>query len=51
MLREFVLPPRGRKAAFTAIESNPATHAMYARFGIASHKIHENQPPWTTLPA
>ena len=51
MLREFVLPPPGRKAAFTAIESNPATHAMYARFGIVSHKINDNQPPWTTLPA
>ncbi len=51
MLREFVLPPQGRSGEFFAIESNPATHAMYARYGIASQKINDNQPPWKKLPA
>ena len=51
MLLEFVLPPQGRPREFFAIESNPATQAMYARYGIASKRINDNQAPWKKLPA
>lgn len=48
MLTEHVLPKHGA-AAFLAIESNPKTHAMYARYGIRSVKIGPGER-WDALP-
>jgi hypothetical protein len=49
MLKEFVLPKHGG-AEMLAIESNPATRAMYARHGIRSVKIEPGEE-WQTLPS
>lgn len=49
MLKEHVLPKHGQ-ADYLAIESNPQTHAMYARHGIRSVKI-EPGDEWPSLPA
>lgn len=48
MLAEHVLPKHGG-ATFLAIESNPKTHAMYARYGIRSVKIGPGER-WDALP-
>ena len=48
MLAEHVLPKHGG-ATFLAIESNPRTHAMYARYGIRSVKIEPGER-WDALP-
>lgn len=48
MLAEHVLPKHGG-ATFLAIESNPKTHAMYARHGIRSVKIGPGER-WDALP-
>ena len=48
MLAEHVLPKHGG-ATFLAIESNPKTHAMYARYGIRSVKIGPGKR-WDALP-
>ena len=48
MLAEHVLPKHGG-ATFLAIESNPRTQAMYARYGIRSVKIEPGER-WDILP-
>ncbi len=48
MLKEHVLPKHGA-ATYLAIESNPQTHAMYARHGIRSVKIAPGER-WDALP-
>ncbi len=49
MLKEHVLPKYG-VSEMLAIESNPATRAMYARYGIRSVKIEPGEE-WQTLPS
>ncbi len=49
MLKEHVLP-KYPNVEFLAIESNPATRAMYARYGIRSVKV-EPDEEWQTLPS
>jgi len=49
MLKEHVLP-KYSEAEMLAIESNPATRAMYARYGIRSVKI-EPGDEWQQLPS
>jgi len=48
MLKEHVLP-KYDKSEMLAIESNPATRAMYARYGIRSVKVEPGEE-WQTLP-
>ena len=48
MLNEHVRPNHGH-ARYLAIESNPKTHAMYARYGIRSVKV-EPGDHWRQLP-
>jgi len=48
MLQAFVLPKHGGEN-FLAIESNPRTHSMYAKYGIRSVKI-ELGERWNNLP-
>ena len=49
MLKEHVLP-KYPNMEFLAIESNPATRAMYARYGIRSIKVEPGEE-WQTLPS
>lgn len=49
MLKEHVLPKYG-DVEFLAIESNPATRAMYARHNIRSVKIEPGEE-WQSLPS
>jgi hypothetical protein len=49
MLKEHVLP-KYKGAEMLAIESNPATRGMYARYGIRTVKI-EPGDEWQTLPS
>jgi hypothetical protein len=49
MLKEHVLP-KYDEVQFLAIESNPATRAMYARYGIRSVKIEPGEE-WQSLPS
>lgn len=48
MLNEYVLPKYG-KDKFLAIESNPQTRAMYARYNIRSVKVQPGEE-WQRLP-
>lgn len=48
MLRDHVLPSHG-EGPYLAIESNPATSAMYRNYGIGSFKVRPGEV-WTSLP-
>jgi hypothetical protein len=48
MLQAYVLPKHGGEN-FLAIESNPRTHSMYAKYGIRSVKIDLGEE-WHSLP-